>query len=501
MGQCEFPTQLQNKVMNSTYATFNGVAFSTSSAPLVFTNINDTWNCYSNDGSNIIFRTQKNSSITISGISFVTHYYLCIHYEIQKEESILFYVISADPAFSTDYVPIINGNLSDSFCSKSVDKAAYHILYNKANIVSAQTTCVEPLIGTFEYGCIGSANETGTIDVCANQTQLKINDTFCSTQSTLKSGSYYCIANTSETVSSGGTFHYQTIYNPSTDIFTCLSATGNTSSRVYFTKTSTTTGRCTSSQSPLNGYNLTVLTPTPVDNGQNLGLIIGLAVGLSALLLLIVGAVLFYFCVYKKDPNAGKPIVENTKPRFEDPDKEDILQDLEVETARSTPVTRDEVTFEAVSPSFISNGKVANGHVKSFSPEGGFSAHQTSSRRDSGIGSTEKSTFGSRPTPRIGLNASKESMVIFNGDEKVISGNDTRIVPNTNPNPRVFHMENFVTGEGPLTLQGLEDEEGDQLAELSPGVNKDSLPYPSLPREKSNLMPPIETADPEKEKD
>jgi len=186
---------------------------------------------------------------------------------------------------------------------------------------------------------------------------------------------------------------------------------------------------------------------------------------------------------------------------FADPDKEDELIDLDLDhvTARSTPITRDEITFDAGSPSIISNGKLQNGHVKTLSPDlllagNNVSSMRRDSRRDSGIALTEK-TLSDRPMPRIGLNPSKESMVIFNGDEKVVSGNDTRVVPNTSRPPRTFHLESFITGEGPLTLIGLEED--DVVGELSP---RESHAYPSLPREKSNLMPPIETTDPEKDK-
>ncbi|XP_060588195.1 uncharacterized protein LOC132743661 [Ruditapes philippinarum] len=151
-----------------------------------------------------------------------------------------------------------------------------------------------------------------------------------------------------------------------------------------------------------------------------------------------------------------------------------------------------------MSPNILANGKWPNGNRLSMSPNGIVPSGMTngSVRRDSGIDMSERSS--ERPMPRIGINAAKESMVIFNGDEKVISGNDTRIVPNENPNARTLRMDNSMAGEGPLTLQGLDNEEYDELGELT---HRESMPYPSLPREKSNLMPPIETTDPEKEKE
>lgn len=177
---------------------------------------------------------------------------------------------------------------------------------------------------------------------------------------------------------------------------------------------------------------------------------------------------------------------------------------MELIDTRSTPVTRDEITFEAMSPTVLSNGKIPNGNPVSMTPTGTHTGNffqngvaNGSLRQDSGIAMTDKSS--SRPTPRIGMNPSKESMVIFNGDEKVISGNDTRIVPNENPNAQTFQMNYSLPGDGPLTLEGLDDEESDELGELSP--HRENMPYPSLPREKSNLMPPIETTDPEKEKE
>ena len=53
------------------------------------------------------------------------------------------------------------------------------------------------------------------------------------------------------------------------------------------------------------------------DEGTNVGLIVGLII--AGIIILAVIAALLFYCLYWKnrDPNAGKPIVENTKPRFE----------------------------------------------------------------------------------------------------------------------------------------------------------------------------------------
>ncbi|WAR30859.1 hypothetical protein MAR_033401 [Mya arenaria] len=321
-------------------------------------------------------------------------------------------LVHGSDTYNTGYLQVtVSSTLTTAdACTEPVSTAKYYTLVNTASIASSKDTCATILLASFSYACASNATKTSQMSVCSTtnyQTGIEVDDTNCNDTSILDTGSYYCVAETSESASDGLTYYYQ-----------------------------------------------------------------------------------------MRDPNAGKPIVENTKPRFEDPDKEDELIDMEVDTARSTPLTRDEITFDAVSPSIISNGKIGNGHAKSLSPDGLFSTHNTSSMQDSGIALTDKS-IGERPTPRIGINPSKESMVIFNGDQKVISGNDTRIVPNTNPNPRVFHMENFIRGEGPLTIEGL-DEEDDSVGELT---SRENYPYPSLPREKSNLMPPIETSDPEKNKD
>ena len=177
---------------------------------------------------------------------------------------------------------------------------------------------------------------------------------------------------------------------------------------------------------------------------------------------------------------------------------------IDMEDNASTIVTRDDITFEAGSPNLIPNGKpvsLPNGAPVGNQNKGSYVTFNggppTSPTRDSGIALTEKSS--DRPTPRIGINPSKEAMVIFNGDEKVISGNDSRIIPAENPSARTFRTMNpgLDPEVGIVSLTVLEENEvGDSVAELTPR----EYPYPSLPREKSNLMPPIETIDPEKEK-
>ena len=54
-------------------------------------------------------------------------------------------------------------------------------------------------------------------------------------------------------------------------------------------------------------------TPDPTDKTP---IIIGVVIG-SLLFLILIGVIIF-LCIYcNRDPNAGKPIIENTKPRFE----------------------------------------------------------------------------------------------------------------------------------------------------------------------------------------
>ena len=172
-----------------------------------------------------------------------------------------------------------------------------------------------------------------------------------------------------------------------------------------------------------------------------------------------------------------------------DPDKEDIIEDLELEDTRSEPLTREDIVFTAESPSFIPNGNahMANGHAL------GVAAGTTDGAV---IPLTDDAKLGvTKATPR--LNRDRESMVIFNGDEKVISGNDSRVVPSEKQSFRRFEPDTGGAGHhGILTLQGLEDETGDGLGDLA---SPKDVPYPTLPREKSNLLPPIETIDPEKE--
>ena len=57
-----------------------------------------------------------------------------------------------------------------------------------------------------------------------------------------------------------------------------------------------------------------VTSETPVDNSSIV--VIGAVIG--AVVFLILVAVVIFLCIYcNRDPNAGKPIIENTKPRFE----------------------------------------------------------------------------------------------------------------------------------------------------------------------------------------
>ena len=57
-----------------------------------------------------------------------------------------------------------------------------------------------------------------------------------------------------------------------------------------------------------------VTSETPVDNSS----IVVIVAVIGAVVFLILVAVVIFLCIYcNRDPNAGKPIIENTKPRFE----------------------------------------------------------------------------------------------------------------------------------------------------------------------------------------
>ncbi|XP_052788521.1 uncharacterized protein LOC128223272 [Mya arenaria] len=504
-GACTFPTEMQNKQMTSTYSDFDSMSFGTDTVNFTVSAISvNSWLCHEDTGSLMLLRSVDSKNV----LQETAYYYYCLSYTKVTNESFLFYIRSRSDTYNTGYLQVtVSSTLTTAdACTEPVSTAKYYTLVNTASIASSKDTCATILLASFSYACASNATKTSQMSVCSTtnyQTGIEVDDTNCNDTSILDTGSYYCVAETSESASDGLTYYYQMVYNPFTTTFKCLTVSSNDSAATVMlqsgSSTACTAGPLTSWEYALATDTIVTVTEAPATQtteSSNSGVTIGIIIAAVLFLLLIIGALLFYFCVYKRDPNAGKPIVENTKPRFEDPDKEDELIDMEVDTARSTPLTRDEITFDAVSPSIISNGKIGNGHAKSLSPDGLFSTHNTSSMQDSGIALTDKS-IGERPTPRIGINPSKESMVIFNGDQKVISGNDTRIVPNTNPNPRVFHMENFIRGEGPLTIEGL-DEEDDSVGELT---SRENYPYPSLPREKSNLMPPIETSDPEKNKD
>lgn len=513
-AQCTLPSDLWNSLWKS--SEFGEITFFTSEATFqdfgASTAFN--WTCVVSSGNKYVLR----SSTTLQSASFGSIYtYYCFDFYKQSTNSYLYYH-PTDISFGYRRFQHTSDTVNVSFvCSGSVDTAEYHVIV-KSDSADANT-CASALLGNFLYACASGSTDNGTINVCDTQTTATFNHSQCSSSEVLYSagGVFNCVAKTSSAASSG-TVYYQTLYNTDTSVdntnsyrFVCLAINEDSSGTVSFTYKASA---CVSGQDSTTTVSVQTFEPLqattlcPIDDtskgGSNSGLVIGLIVGLLVLLAIIIGVLVFYFCFYKKDPNAGKPIVENTKPRFEDPDKDDIIEDLELVDTSSTPVTRDEITFEAMSPNLISNGRIPNGNPVSMSPTGTHTGNflpsgmtNGSLRRDSGIAMTEKSS--GRPTPRIGLNPSKESMVIFNGDEKVISGNDTRIVPNENQNARTFQMNNSMSVGGPLTLEGLDNEEDDELGELSP--HRENMPYPSLPREKSNLMPPIETSDPEKDKE
>ena len=174
----------------------------------------------------------------------------------------------------------------------------------------------------------------------------------------------------------------------------------------------------------------------------------------------------------------------------------------------STPVTRDGILVDALSPTNLTAGRpiaVSNGNVVNMAPgreEDWLNRSMNGGLSNGYIGKDIGNYFhekpGDRPAPRINkLTPGKESMVIFNGDEKVISGNDSRVIPNENPSARSMRMD----PSGVITFKSI-DEEGtgyDYMGRIS-SENIGELPYPSIPREKSNLMPPIETIDSPKDK-
>ena len=209
-----------------------------------------------------------------------------------------------------------------------------------------------------------------------------------------------------------------------------------------------------------------------------------------------------------------------------DPDLEDTIEDLEMMDNASSPVTRDDITIDALSPTniiarrpnVIANGNIVNAALgekedwlntsitgkkeewlnASFNgrkenwPNAPFNENIANGYYGKEIGNHFQEKPGDRPAPRMHkLTAGKESMVIFNGDEKVISGNDSRVIPNEHPTARSMSLR--LDASGATTYKSVD--------EMSPGDgNMGDLPYPSVPREKSNLMPPIETIDSPKEK-
>ncbi|KAL4219506.1 hypothetical protein ACF0H5_022083 [Mactra antiquata] len=500
---------------NWTSSNFGDMTFQTSDVNFtVFVNpyTLTSWTCHISSGDKYVIR----SVFTGEVFGEVSYFYYCFDLRRQSADSYLFYLQSPE-IISGFRIYTKNITLSVSVsevCSITLDVAEYHVMMKSASPSTVKTNCASPLLADFTYDCSPSTNDTGTISTCPDRTSFTFNNTVCSsTDKVLWSdqGEFNCIASTSTTIS-GDTVYYQTLYNLDTNTpddvttfrYVCMAVQKYSNSTVIFSATETT---CVARQNAT--YNtLYTLTPTvtcPIiiaeeQTTDNTGMTVGIVVGVVIAIIIIIGVLIFYFCFYKKDPNAGKPIVENTKPRFEDPDKDDIIEDLELVDSMASPVTRDEITFEAMSPSIISNGRLRQPvRLSPTDMHGGTYANTNgiangSIRRDSGIAMTEKSL--DRPTPRIGLNQETEAMVIFNGEENVISGNDTRIIPIENPNARTLHMDTSGRG-GTLTLQGLEDdEEMDVLGEMS---DRENMPYPSLPREKSNLMPPIETSDPEKD--
>ena len=180
-----------------------------------------------------------------------------------------------------------------------------------------------------------------------------------------------------------------------------------------------------------------------------------------------------------------------------DPDLDETIEDLEMDNT-SSPVTRDDITIDPLSPTNIMarravelpNGGILN--KPAVMKEDYLNSSLNGSIPNGYLGKEMGNHFsekpGDRPAPRVHkLTPGKETMVIFNGDEKVISGNDSRVVANNHPTSRSMIMDQG----GALTFKSL-DEEGNFNEYAG---NADDLPYPSIPRAKSNLMPPIETID------
>lgn len=200
---------------------------------------------------------------------------------------------------------------------------------------------------------------------------------------------------------------------------------------------------------------------------------------------------------------------------FPDPDGDTTVEDMEPEDDQSLPVTRDDITFVTESPVFspsvgVLNGYHGNGYPgnQSYRSRGQQDAqdhvdpHYNSympgvsrSRMNSDDTNTGKTSL--RPTLRIGVATSKQPMVIFNGDSNVLRETEPRATANKNRNI-VFNMDNFISAEKPVASYSHDLEETGDIPVITP---YDSLPYPSLPREKSNLMPPIETNDSDKIKE
>ena len=193
---------------------------------------------------------------------------------------------------------------------------------------------------------------------------------------------------------------------------------------------------------------------------------------------------------------------------FADPDLEETIEDLELMENSSTPITRDDITVDAISPTYMAARKpleATNGSVLNRVPGGeDFLNRSMNGGIPNGytgkdIGNYFHEKPGERPAPRVfnKLTPGKESMVIFNGEEPVISGNDTRVIPNENPSTRSFRTD----PGGVVTFRTIDEEgNGDNYKGRLSSENFEDLPYPSVPRESSIMMPPIETSDSPKDK-
>lgn len=496
------------------------------------------WECAINTETKLILK----SDITVFSFNENSNFYYCMNLTKLTEYSYSYYLLANyDQGFNARVVALPNtisdASVEASACSNalSIDKAEYNVMIVTDHTESAKQYCADPLLGSFRYAitngtahCGNTSHPTGDLEVCDTRTTLSFNYSHCDTKvANSANGTLNCVAYASATNGTTTTY-YQTVYNndstlTATNAFSCLALTKNVS--VNGTTTITTlymsvrAMACQAGQSSmevpttvvnggfpgatleLTAYELCPFEIAAVTTDSNTALIVGLAVGLSALVIAACVVIIYCCCCKCNNPNALKPIVENTKPKFEDPDKTELpISDLEFQNT-SSPVTRDEILFQAFSPNFYSNGKVSNGKISnvnllSLSPNGTLNG---SVRRDSGIAMTVTNRSIDRPTPRIGINPTKETMVIFNGDEKVVSGNNTRIVPNENREARTLTTYNSLSGQlEPLSINELDHEEGnDGIGDLSPSSR--DMSYPSFPREKSNLLPPMETADPEKE--